>query len=464
MDELIYASATSLAQAIRDREVSSEEVVGAILERIESVNPKINAVVQLRAEAALAEARSADSVLARGETKGPLHGIPITLKDALETAGIVSTAGTKGRASFVPAEDETAVARMRAAGAIVLGKTNVPELSLAFESDNLIYGRTNNPYDLMRTPGGSSGGEAAIIAAGGSPLGLGTDLAGSIRLPSHFCGIAGLKPTTGRVPKTAHFPPRGGLTTDLSQAGPMARRVEDLALALPVIAGVDWRDPTVVPMPLGDPSEVDAKSLRVAFHTDNGIATPTPETVLIVKDAARSVTDAGASVDEARPDGIEETYELMHGLLGADGGAGVQTLLKIAGTLETHPLLQRVQELLRPRAITTVELGALLLRLYRFRSRMLSFMEHYDAIISPVCVHPAMLHGHSFNEETGAAFSYTMTYNLTGWPSVVVRGGTSPEGLPIGVQIVARPWREDVALALAARIEQATGGFERPLL
>jgi amidase len=464
VDELIYASATRLAQAIRDREVSSEEVVGASLERIESVNPKINAVVQLRAEAALAEAREADSILARGETKGPLHGIPITLKDALETAGIVSTAGTKGRASHVPAEDETAVARMRAAGAIILGKTNVPELSLAFESDNLIYGRTNNPYDLGRTPGGSSGGEAAIIAAGGSPLGLGTDLAGSIRLPSHFCGITGLKPTTGRVPKTAHFPPRGGLTTDLSQAGPMARRVEDLALALPIIAGVDWRDPTVVPMPIGDASAVDTKSLRVAFHTDNGITTPTPETVSIVKDAARSVADAGASVDEARPEGIEETYDLMHDLLGADGGAGVQTMLKIAGTLETHPLLQRVQELLRPRAMTTVELSALLLRLYRFRSRMLSFMERYDAIISPVCVHPAMLHGHSFNEETGAAFSYTMTYNLTGWPSAVVRGGTSPEGLPIGVQVVARPWREDVALALAARIEQATGGFERPLL
>jgi amidase len=465
VDELIYASATSLAQAIRDKEVSSEEVVGATLERIASVNPKINAVVQLRTDAALAEAREADAILARGELKGPLHGIPITLKDALETAGIISTAGTQGRASFVPAEDEVTVARMRAAGAIILGKTNVPELSLAFESDNLIYGRTNNPYDLTRTPGGSSGGEAAIIAAGGSPLGLGTDLAGSIRLPSHFCGIAGLKPTTGRIPKTAHFPPRGGLTTDLSQSGPMARRVEDLALALPIIAGMDWRDPTVVPMPLSDPAKVELKSLRVAFHTDNGIAAPTPSTVEIVRNAARGLRDAGVSVvDEARPEGIEETYELMHELLGADGGAGVQALLKIAGTLETHPLLQRVQALLRPRAITTAELGALLMRLYRFRSRMLSFMERYHAIISPVCVHPAMLHGSSFNEETGAAFSYTMTYNLTGWPSAVVRGGTSPEGLPIGVQVAARPWREDVALALAAQIEQITGGFQRPPL
>ena len=464
MEEIIYASATSLARAIREREVSAEEVVSATLERIEAVNPMLNAVVQLRAEAALAEARKMDAALARGEIKGPLHGVPVTIKDAFETAGIISTAGTKGRASFMPTADDTAVARLRRNGAIILGKTNVPELSLAFESDNLIYGRTNNPYDLLRTPGGSSGGEAAIIAAGGSPLGLGTDLAGSIRLPSHFCGIAGLKPTTGRVPRTGHFPPRGGLTTELSQAGPMARRVEDLALMLPLICGTDWRDPTVVPMPLNDPAAVDLKTLRVAFHTDNGIAPPTPETIEIVQSASRALSDAGITVNEKRPEGIEETYELMHGLLGADGGAGVRGLLLMAGTLETHPLLQRVQKLLSPHAISTAELNSLLVRLYRFRSRMLSFMEHYDAIISPACAHPATPHGSSFDENTGSAYSYTMTYNLTGWPSAVVRSGTSSEGLPIGLQISARPWREDTALALAARIEQIGGGWQPPTL
>lgn len=464
MDELIYASATRLARAIHDREVSAEEVVNATIERIESVNPLINAVVQLRSDDARSEARAADASLARGEVKGPLHGLPITIKDAFETEGLISTSGTKGRASFMPGEDDAVVARLRAAGAIILGKTNVPELSLAFESDNLIYGRTNNPYDLQRTPGGSSGGEAAIIAAGGSPLGLGTDLAGSIRLPSHFCGIAGLKPTTGRVPRTGNFPPRGGLTTELSQAGPMARRVEDLALMLPLIAGIDWRDPTVVPMPLESPASVGLKGLRVAFHTDNGIVTPTQETIEIVRGAARSLADTGIIVEEARPEGIEETYELMHDILGADGGAGLEGLLRMAGTVETHPLLQRVQKLLGPRAISTAELGAVLLRLYRFRSRMLAFMQQYDAIISPVCAHPASAHGNSFEEGTGAAFSYTMTYNLTGWPAVVVRGGTSPEGLPIGVHVAARPWREDVALAVAAEIERLTGGWQRPPL
>jgi hypothetical protein len=166
MDELIYASAASLSRAIREKKVSSQEVVEAYIQRIEAVNPHLNAVVQLTAEAALAHAREADTALARGESKGPLHGVPITVKDSFDTEGIISTAGTKGHASYVPQQDATAVARMRAAGAIVLGKTNLPELSLAYESDNLIYGRTNNPYDLSRTPGGSSGGESAIIAAG----------------------------------------------------------------------------------------------------------------------------------------------------------------------------------------------------------------------------------------------------------------------------------------------------------
>src|SRR5215467_7061994 len=207
MDELIYSSATSLARAIREKQVSSHEVVEAYIHRIEAVNPRLNAVVQLTADTALARAKQADVALARREINGPLHGVPITIKDSFDTEGIISTAGTKGRVSFIPQQDATAVARMRAAGAIILGKTNLPELSLAYESNNLIYGRTNNPYDLSRTPGGSSGGESAIIAAGGSPLGLGTDGFGSIRLPAHFCGIAGLKPTAGRVPYTGLLPP-----------------------------------------------------------------------------------------------------------------------------------------------------------------------------------------------------------------------------------------------------------------
>lgn len=464
MDEIIYASAAALAQAIRAKELSSEDVVDAYLKRIEAVNPKLNAVVQVTVDAARDQARQADAALARGDFKGPLHGVPMTIKDTLETVGVVSTAGTKGYAAFVPTEDATVVARMRSAGAIMLGKTNVPELALAPESDNLVYGRTNNPYDLSCTPGGSSGGEGAIIAAGGSPLGLGSDAGGSIRIPAHFCGVAGIKPTTGRVPRTGHFFPPGGVLDTLWQIGPIARFVEDLILTLPIIAGVDWSDPAIVPMTLGDPNAVELRSLRVAFHTDNGILSPTPETVELVKRAAKVLSDAGMSVDENRPEGIEQTYEIWWGLVGADGGAGVQAILLMAGTTETHPYLQHFQEIQRAKAMTTAEFNALMVEWDMFRGAMLRFMEEYDVIISPANAFPAPPHGITLDDNKNLGFSYTFTYNLTGWPAVVVRGSTSPEGLPIGVQVVARPWREDVALAVAQYIETVLGGWQRPPL
>ena len=462
--KLTDASATELAHAIRAKQVSSREVVEACLQRIAAVNPALNAVVQVTADAACAQASDADAALARGETHGPLHGVPVTIKDAFDTAGIVSTGGTQGRAAFVPDRDATAVARLRAAGAIILGKTNLPELSLAFESDNLIYGRTNNPYDLSRTSGGSSGGEAAIIAAGGSPLGLGTDFGGSLRVPSHFCGIATIKPTHGRVPLTGAFPPAVGVTGRLYHAGPMARRVEDLALALPILAGPDGHDPLVAPVALGDPAAVEIGRLRVAFHTDNGIATPTAETAAAVKSAAAALSGAALCVEEARPRGIEQTFELYGALLGADGGAGVGMLLQMSGTTETHPLVQRLAQVLQPFATTAAGLAGLLARWDMFRSAMLSFMERYDVLICPVCAFPAMEHGTTVDDDKLPSFSYTMTYNLTGWPSAVVRAGTSPEGLPIGVQIVARPWREDVALAVARQVESALGGWRAPAL
>jgi amidase len=462
MDKLIGRSATTLAKAIRAKEVSSEEVVRACIERVRAVNPKLSAVVQLPAEEALAQAREADSALARGEVKGPLHGVPFTLKDAIETAGVISTGGTQGRAAYVPAEDAAVVKRLRAAGAILLGKTNCPELGWAWESDNLIYGRTNNPYDLSLSPGGSSGGESAIIAAGGSPLGLGSDAGGSVRFPAHCTGIAAIKPTSGRVPRTGHFPGPGGTLDSLWQIGPLARYVEDLALVLPIVSGVDWHDAAVVPMPLGDPRAVEISNLRVAFHTDNGIVPPTRETVETVEKAAKALSDAGVAVEEARPAGIDETYEIYLKLFSADGGASIEALLKTAGTTRVHPLMERVLEIQRANCLSPAEFGSLVVRWDAFRSALLAFMEHYDALLCPVCAFPGMVHGSTYDRLE--AFSYTMTYNLTGWPAAVVRAGALPGGLPIGVQVAARPWREDVALALAEHIETALGGYQPPQL
>jgi amidase len=456
--EMIYASVLDLVKAIKAKEISSVELVQACLHRIEEVNPKLNAVVQLCAEEALAEARLADEALARGENKGLLHGIPMTIKDSLDTAGVITTGGTLGRKNFVPEKDATVVRRLKNEGAILLGKTNTPELTLSFETNNLIYGRTNNPYDLSRSSGGSSGGAAAIIASGGSPFDIGSDYGGSIRVPSHFCGLAGIKPSSGRVPRTGHIIPYAAGATDAYQAiGPIARSVADLTLLLGIIAGSDWQDPLIVPMPPANPDNVDLSKLRVAFHTDNGMITPIPEIIQAVKDAAKSLEGCVASVTEDRPQRLEETWDLWTSLNVADGGFGTLEILERAGTTQTSRPLGRPD-----REVTGREFGRLLREMDLFRSQMLGFMANYDVMICPVNAKVAINHDTLY--ENYPAFSYTATYNLTGWPAGVVRVGTSPEGLPIGVQIVANPFREDVVLKVAQFLEDTFGGWRQPPL
>ena len=460
MNNLLGSSASGMARAIREKKISSAELMQAHLERIGEANPSLNAIVQLPAERVMEEARAADASLARGEIKGPLHGVPVTFKDAIETAGIISTGGTLGRRNYVPQQDAVVVKRLRAAGAIVLGKTNCPEFGWAWESDNLIYGRTNNPYNLSLSPGGSSGGESALISAGGSPLGFGSDAGGSVRFPANCCGLASIKPTSGRIPRTGHFPGPGGTLDPIWQIGPLARSVEDLELALKIVAGVDGHDPAIVPAPLGEMATVDLKKLRVAFHTNNGIATPDPEIADAVRKAATALSEAGVKVEEALPPGIVETFEIYRGLFSADGGAGLKALIELAGTREIHPLLQQALEIQQQYGISMAEYGALVGRWDAFRSAMLGFMENYDAILSPVCSFAGMVHGSTYKRLP--SFSYTMTHNLTGWPAAVVRATNNAEGLPVGVQIAARPWQEHVALAIARRLEEALGGWQAP--
>lgn len=462
--ELTSLSTVVLAQAIRGKKVSAEEVVNAYLRRIEDINPKINAIVQLAADAARTQAREADTALARGKVLGPLHGVPFTVTDLLETAGITSAAGTTGRANFTPTNDATVVARLRAAGAILLGKTNTPELGIGAETDNLVYKWTDNPYDRSRTPGGSGGGEAAIIAAGGSPLGLGSEIGGSLCSPCHFCGVAGLRPTHGRIPRTGHVPPPIGALDPLWHIGPVARFVTDLSFTLPIIAGVDGRDSAVVPMPIEDLKTVDRKRLRVAFHADNGVLSPTPETAMIVKAAAKVLAEAGVSVEEQRPPGLAQAIELFFRLLGADGGASWRTQLAAAGTTELHRSTRQRLEFFQSSALSVNEFANALSQWKELQGSMLTFMDTYDAILCPVNAYPALPHGATLDAEKRHAFSYAEVYNLTGWPAVTVRAGTSPAGLPIGVQIVARSWREDVALAIAQQVETALGSWQPPEL
>jgi amidase len=455
---LHYASATVLAEAIRQKRVSSLEVVDAYLRRIDQVNPRLNAVVQLTADAARADARKADADLARGMVRGPLHGVPFTVKDSFDTAGVISTAGTQGWARRVPPADATIVARIRAAGAILLGKTNTPEFTWSDETDNLVYGRTNNPYDLTRTPGGSSGGPAAIVASGGSPLDVGSDTGNSIRMPSHNCGIAGIKPTAGRVPKTGHAISYRGILESWTQVGPMARFVEDLILALSLVAGVDGQDPHAAPAPLLDPARVDVRTLRAVFFTANPRRAPTPETVKAVETASAALRAAGARVEPQAPPGIDDATAVWHTVVNADGGAWLRRLLQAAGTPGTGSLGAFPAE----EQVPSDELTRRVEQLDEVRGRLLRYMQGVDLIVCPTMAMPAVPHGGSATP--GYADGYNEPHNITGWPVAVVRAGTSPEGLPIGVQLVGQPWHEDVCLAAAKVVEAATGGWKPPPL
>jgi amidase len=458
MNDLVYAPLTALARAIREKDLSSVEVVEAHLRRIEEVNPTLNAVVIL-VEDALEQARAADAAVARGGWLGPLHGVPMTIKDSFDTARVVSTWGTPGRRSFVPEKDATAVARMKAAGAILLGKTNTSEFTLSFYTNNPIFGPTRNPYNPERMSGGSSGGAAAIVAAGGVPVDLGTDTGGSVRLPAHFCGIAGMRPTTGRVPRTGHAVPFGGLMDSLTQVGPLARTVADLSLVLSIIAGPDGVDPYIVPMPLKDPAQVSLRGLRVAFHTDNELATPTPETVATVERVAGALAGAGCHIEEASIPGVEQSRDLLRGLMRATGCAWEKMALERAGTSLEETSMTFIHS---AQALSPQDLMLMHERVDDFRSRALQWFQVYDLILAPVNATPALPVGPV--EEKILNFSYTMTHNLTGWPSAVVRAGTSADGLPIGVQLTAHPWREEVALAATEYVEKIFGGWQKPPL
>lgn len=423
---LHYATATELARAIREGDVSSEEVVRTTLERLLTLNPTLNSVIQIAPDSARAQARAADEARARGETLGPLHGVPFTVKDVYEvrnTAQLMPAPGMVERPDPTPERDSTAVLRMRAAGAILLAVTKATLWTDREER----YGFTHNPYDLARTPGGSSGGEAATIAAGASPLGLGSDSGGSLRMPAHCCGVATLRPSNGRVPRATDA---AGTNDPRTAAGPLARSVEDVALALQILHGVDVDDPTTLPLPRGDYRDVPLQGLRVGVHTDNGLVHATPETVATVEAAGRALEAGGAQVETATPPDLEEAWQV---------------------TLEYWRYCGEVGEV--------AEYFRFLERWDRYRITLSRFMQNYDVLLCPAEAFPAPVQNAN---DTPMMFTYMVPYSLVGWPCAVARAGTSPEGLPIGVQLVGSPWRDDMALAAAQHVETVLGGWQRP--
>jgi len=468
MPELNFLSAVSMAERIRRRELSSVELVDAHLTRIEELNSRLNAFVQVDANGARQQARSAEAAVLRSEKLGPLHGVPVSIKSSIQVDGLRWESGSKLRAGVVAAQDAPLVARLRRAGAIILGVTNAPELLMAWETDNLLYGRTNNPWDVWRTPGGSSGGEAAAIASGMCAGGVGSDGGGSIRVPAHFSGICGLKPTPGRIPTTGHFPASAGPFALVGVVGPMARTAGDLKALFEVMQGPDDGDPSAAPVPVRWPEEEDLKRIRIGYFEDDDRTPVTPETRQAIRTAAEGLRRLGFQVEQFRPEGLETVRRLWWKLFGVAGGMLLRPMMKGRET-EISPLLKQFSSWV---AEEPAHSGESLLDTWvqrdLVRGKILAQMQEYPVWLCPVASVPAFRHGERCWRVEGEnvqyldAWSYTEWFNLLGTPAAVVPVGKSPEGLPIGVQIVARPWEEEIALSVAAALEQQCGGWRRP--
>jgi amidase len=479
MNDLTSVSAKKIAELIKDKQVSCVEVMQAYLARIEQVNPSINAVIEYSPEKALKEAKTADAAIASNKALGILHGVPVTIKQSRKVKGFACNYGVDSPMNFTAAEDATVVSRLRSAGAIVIGISNIPDFSMSYETHNTLYGCTHNPYDLKRSPGGSSGGEAAIIAAGGSAFGIGADGGGSIRQPAHNCGIVGLKPTLGLIPTTGKFPEDGpGIFHLVETQGPMARYVEDIIYALPILAGPDRHDPYCFPIAVQEASEVDLKALRVMFYTHNGVVEPSKEIKDIVEQVAKELSKSVASVRENYPNITKETYTDFEELFfyGGDKGQWLHDRMKAMQVTNVAPPFQAILDRAKQCEFSVTELRRRLIALDQFKFMMMNFMQDADVIICPVATDVAGLYDGSIQvspetnikpaEKLDLAYdlTYNLPYNITGWPAVSLRCGTSKEGLPIGVQVIAKAWRDDVALAVAKHLENIFGGWKAPLL
>ena len=459
-----------MAEQIRERRISPIELVDAHLTRIEKLQPQLNAFVHVDAEGARKQAQLVEAAVQTGKKLGPLPGVPLSIKSSIAVAGLPWETGTKLRTGTVASQDAPLVARLRNAGAIILGVTNCAELLMAWETDNILYGRTNNPWDLSRTAGGSSGGEAAAIASGCSAGGVGSDGGGSIRVPAHFCGICGLKPTPGRIPATGHFPSSLGPFALLGVVGPMARTVADLKLLFEVMQGPDDGDPSAAPVPIRWPEKYELKKLRVGYFEVDGRTPVTAETREAVHTAVAALRRAEFQIETFRPDGLEQARQLWWKFFGTAGGMLLGPMTKGRET-ELSPILKEFSAWV---AAEPAHSGQSLLDTWiqrdQVRMQVLAQMRDCPVLLCPVASIPAFHHGERrWNVEGKTveyldAWSYTEWFNLLGFPAAVVPVGKSPEGLPIGVQIVGRPWDEEIVLAVAATLEeQRAEWFDRDI-
>jgi len=476
MDELLTMSAVEMARRIRSGDLSPVDALEAHIRRIEEVNPEINAVIETRFDEAREEAKAAAERLARGgEDLPPLHGVPCTIKDCYAVKGMKWSGGVWARRNIIADCDASVVERVKKAGAIVMGKTNVPEASMWCETYNHLYGRTRNPYDLTRGAGGSSGGEGAIVGAAASPFGIGADIGGSIRYPSAFNGVAGHKHTATMLPGTGHWPPAQGPLAHYNTYGPIARRVDDLAYILPLLAGPDGKDPVVEEREIKSHKEVEVEKLRVFFFDDNGQARCGSEVKRAVGMAAGGLAAQGCEVEYWRPEGFEHSLDIWQ----AGMAQNPEPFIKFLGTEEEPVTLGRelIKFITRSSKVTFPALGASLIerpgQLINFRNKkMLEIAKDLQArveqrlgddgvMICPVFPVPSPKHTWIWLHFLGIGYSGVI--NILQLPSTVIPiYHRRPDGLPVSVQVLAKRWNDHLALAAAKALEEIFGGWKPP--
>jgi Asp-tRNA(Asn)/Glu-tRNA(Gln) amidotransferase A subunit family amidase len=454
---LTSRSLVEIAALLRAGQVSPVAVVEAYLERIARLNPELNAIVTIAPDV-LDQAKRAEAGLAQRDAWGPLHGVPLTIKDTIDTAGIRTTSGSRVRESHVPAVDAVAVTRLKAAGAIILGKTNTPEMAIPYETNNPVFGRTSNPYDQRFTAGGSSGGEAAAIAACLTSGGVGSDLSGSIRVPAHFCGVVGLKPTSGRIPMTGHVPVAAGPLGEGACLGPMARVVADVSLLFQVLAASETDEPDARQL----------KGVRVCWYDFDGVSLVSSETRAGISAAVDALATAGVQCFEQRPPAVEAGSRLWVELFADTSARDLQKFYSGAEAL-AGPLARRILDSAKQRSQRAHDtLERAIQERNQLRAELLEFMDSTPILICPVGATAAFPHGSSQVTINGdsvsvfRAFSYAQTFNVFDLPALVVRAGQTAAGLPLGVQIVGKPFCENQILAVAAIIEAVLGGWQPP--
>ncbi|MGA3334704.1 MAG: amidase [Terracidiphilus sp.] len=466
MNDVVLAPATRLLELARTGQISVTELAEAHIRQIERLNPELNAFADFDAERVRAEARRLD---AAPEPRGPLHGLPVTVKSSIATAGYRCEIGSLLHKGETANEDAVVVARLRAAGALILGTTNCPEFLMAYETANRLHGRTRNPWDLERSPGGSSGGESAAIAAGMSAAGLGSDSGGSVRVPAHFTGICSMKPTPGRIPGRGHLPPCVGPFAILGAIGPMARTMGDVALLFRALSGQDPLDPVSPPVALRNPGPDELRARAIGYFEDDGLVPVTHETRAAVNDAAQALREAGFRVEPFRPRTLEQLRKLW------------RTFFVQCGAMFYEPEIRGKQERLSPifkeflsiaeasGPINATELLNAWAGLDVLRARTLEEMSEFSVLLCPAAAIPAFRHDERTWTIDGAsvryldAVRYTQWFNALACPAAVVPVGRSSEGLPIGVQIAARPFEDEIALGIAAVVDAAFGYRPPPM-